>query len=248
MRGPETEFRALAVAAALALGAAPALWPIRARFCRGPGRAAVRPAVPARPRRRRPTIRAPTPAWARRACPGAGGTMPPMTTGPGMGRVPPVPGAAPVGPASPPACRRSRARRRSPASRSSRSAPGAAVTAARISAMARVISCESSCDWPASSLAAVSTLPAALPALLTASRTPPTLSLTSRAPRAASWTLRLISPVAAPCSATAAEIAVTISLTSRMVVAMPLMALTASLVACWICTTWPPISSVALAV
>src|SRR3979490_1113908 len=77
---------------------------------------------------------------------------------------------------------------------------------------------------------------------------PALLCETSLVPAAACCTLRAISRVAESCSSTAAAMVVAIALISRMVLLMPLIAVTQSPVADWIAATCPAISSVALAV
>ena len=71
---------------------------------------------------------------------------------------------------------------------------------------------------------------------------------TSDVPLAACSTLRAISWVAAPCSSTAEATEVVISLIWEMIAVICSLTFTASRVASWMPATWPPISSVALAV
>src|SRR5260221_372367 len=99
-----------------------------------------------------------------------------------------------------------------------------------------------------SSLAEPSTCVAAEPTCPDACVTPEMLAAISLVPRAAWLTLLAISCVAARCSSTAEAMVEAISLTRPMVARMPWMAATASLVAPWIESIWPAISSVALAV
>ncbi len=73
------------------------------------------------------------------------------------------------------------------------------------------------CVWPSSSVAAVSTKVEVLPVSLAAWLTPAMLAETSWVPWAASWMLRVISPIADCCSPTDEEIAPAMALIVSMV-------------------------------